>query len=185
MGMDFADELRGLGHEVQTFEYRKDNPLYKNRATKAAYQVLISRNLERVCLAWRPSLVLVIKGGPITAGLIARLKRKLDALFLNFFPDNPLWMLPFEAIEAYDVFFTKERYAMKSLQQVGIRNLAYLPMYCVPSEHYPVTPTADEARRYGGPISFLRHRHPHPARFLQAPRDYPLPLSGRGLAAAQ
>ena len=69
MGMDFADELRELGHDVRTFEYRKNNPLYKNRGTKSAYQGWILRRLERVCLAWRPSLVLVIKGGPITPAL--------------------------------------------------------------------------------------------------------------------
>ena len=44
--MDFADELHRLGHEVRTFEYRKDNPLYKNRATKAAYQSYILRSLD-------------------------------------------------------------------------------------------------------------------------------------------
>jgi len=33
MGMGFADELRELGHDVRTFEYRKNNPLYKNRGT--------------------------------------------------------------------------------------------------------------------------------------------------------
>jgi hypothetical protein len=127
MGMDFAEELAALGHDVRTFEYRKDNALYKNRGTKAAYQALLLRRLERECLAWQPSLVLVIKGGPITADVITRVKQKIDTLFLNFFPDNPLWMMPFEAIEAYDVFFTKERYAMKSLEQVGLRNLAYCP----------------------------------------------------------
>ena len=93
--------------------------------------------------------------------------------------------MPLAAIEAYDVFFTKERYAMRSLQQVGIRNLAYLPMYCVPSEHYPVTPTADEARRYGGPISFVGNRYPYRERFVKALRDYPLRLWGRGWAAAE
>ena len=133
MGMDFADELRALGHDVRTFEYRKDNALYKNRSTKGAYQALLLRSLERECLAWQPNLVLVIKGGPITAALIARVKRKIDTLFLNFFPDNPLWMMPFEAIEAYDLFFTKERYAMRSLEQVGLRNLAYLPMVTEPA----------------------------------------------------
>jgi len=45
MGMDFADELRALGHEVRAFEYRKDNALYKNRGTKAAYQLWILRQL--------------------------------------------------------------------------------------------------------------------------------------------
>jgi spore maturation protein CgeB len=184
MGMDFADELRELGHEVRTFAYRKDNPLYKNRGTKPAYQALILRSLERLCSSWRPGLVLVVKGGPITARFITRVRRKLDVLFLNFFPDNPLWTMPVEAIAAYDVFFTKERYAMRSLQQVGIRNLVYLPMYCVPSAHHPVTPTADEAERYGAPVSFVANRYPYRERFVMALRDYPLRVWGAGWAAA-
>jgi spore maturation protein CgeB len=185
MGMDFADELRDLGHDVRTFEYRKNNALYKNRGTKSAYQAFLLRSLERVCLSWQPNLVLVIKGGPITAAAIARVKRKVDTLFLNFFPDNPLWMMPFEAIEAYDLFFTKERYAMRSLEQVGLRNLAYLPMYCVPSAHHPVTPTPDEAQRYGTPISFVGNRYPYRERFVKALRDYPLKLWGSGWTAAE
>ncbi len=40
LGMDFRDELRQMGHEVATFAYRRDNPLYKNRGTKAPYQRL-------------------------------------------------------------------------------------------------------------------------------------------------
>src|SRR5215470_20217096 len=108
MGMDIRDELRALGHEVRTFAYRRDNPLYKNRGTKAAYQLWILRRLERLCLEWEPSIVLVIKGGPITPGLVRRVKRRRDVLFINFFPDNPLLMMPFDGIEAYDVFFTKE-----------------------------------------------------------------------------
>jgi spore maturation protein CgeB len=180
MGMDFADELRSLGHEVRTFEYRKANPLYKNKGTKAAYQTWILRRLERLCLAWRPALVLVIKGGPITPGLIHRVKAKLHVLFLNFFPDNPLWMLPFEAIEAYDVFFTKERYAMRSLQQVGLRNLHYLPMYCVPDAHHPLTPTDEERRRWGSPVSFVGSRYPYRERFVRELLDYPLRVWGGG-----
>ena len=139
LGVDFRDELAAMGHEVRTFAYRRDNPLYKNRGTKAAYQLWILRRLERICLEWEPSLVLVLKGGPITPGLIRRVKRSRDVLFLNVFPDNPLWMIPFDAIEAYDVFFTKERYALASLEQVGLRNLHYLPLYCVPALHHPVT----------------------------------------------
>jgi len=180
MGMDFADELRALGHEVRTFEYRKDNPLYKNKGTKAAYHLVLLKRLERLCLTWRPALVLVIKGGPITPGFIRRVKKKLDALFLTFFPDNPLWMLPFEAIEAYDVFFTKERYAMRSLQQVGLRNLHYLPMYCVPAAHHPVTPTIEEARRWGAPLSFVGNRYPYRERFVRELGGYPLKLWGGG-----
>lgn len=35
MGMDFRDELVAMGHEARVFAYRRDNPLYKNRSTKA------------------------------------------------------------------------------------------------------------------------------------------------------
>ena len=185
MGVDFAEELRLAGHEVRTFAYRRDNPLYKNRGTKAAYHLWILRRLERVCLDWRPALMLVIKGGPITPGFIRRVKAKLDTLVLNFFPDNPLWMIPFERIEPYDVFFTKERYALRSLQQAGLRNLHYLPMYCVPSLHHPVTPTPEEAQRYGAPISFVGSRYPYRERFVRELVDYPLRLWGNGWSSVE
>jgi len=180
MGMDFRDELLAMGHAVRTFAYRRANPLYKNAGTKAAYQLWILRRLERLCLEWRPDLVLVIKGGPITPGVIRRVKARLDTLFLNFFPDNPLWMIPFGHIEAYDVFFTKERYAMRSLQQVGLKNLHYLPMYCVPAMHHPVTLTAEERERYAAPIAFVGSHYPYRERFVRELVDFPVRLWGAG-----
>jgi spore maturation protein CgeB len=180
MGVDFADELTALGHEVRLFEYRRDNALYKNRSTKAAYQFWILRLLERACLEWRPELVLVIKGGPITPGFVRRVKAAIDTRFLNFFPDNPLWMIPFPCIEAYDLFFTKERYAMRSLQNVGLRNLHYLPMYCVPALHHPIAPTPEEAERYRAQISFVGNRYDYRERFVRELADQPLRLWGSG-----
>jgi spore maturation protein CgeB len=180
MGVDFGDELRELGHEVRLFAYRRENPLYKNRRTKATYQRWILRRLERACRAWQPQVVLVIKGGPITPALVQRVKAKVDALFVNFFPDNPLWMIPFECIEAYDIFFTKERYALRALQSVGLRNLHYLPMYCVPAEHHPVTPTAEEARRFSAALSLVGSRYEYRERLVRALADRPLRVWGGG-----
>jgi spore maturation protein CgeB len=180
MGVDFGDELRQLGHEVRLFAYRRDNALYKNTPTKAAYQTLILRRLERACTAWRPEIVLVIKGGPITPELVRRVKARLDALVVNVFPDNPLWMIPFECLEAYDVFFTKERYALRTLQSVGLRNLHYLPMYCVPAEHHPVTPTAEESRRFGAAVSLVGSRYDYRERLVRALADRPLRVWGGG-----
>jgi spore maturation protein CgeB len=180
MGVDFGDELRELGHEVRLFAYRRDNPLYKNRQTKSTYQKLILRGLERACRTWRPEVVLVIKGGPITRDLVQRVKARVDALFVNFFPDNPLLMIPFECLEAYDVFFTKERYALRTLQSVGLRNLHYLPMYCVPAEHHPVTPTPEEARRFGAAVSLVGSRYDYRERLVGALADRPLRVWGAG-----
>src|SRR6266511_1629239 len=185
MGVDFRDALAAMGHEVRTFAYRRDNPLYKNRGTKAAYQVWILRRLERICLEWRPSLVLVIKGGPITPGLVRRIKQRQDTLFLNFFPDNPLWMMPFDSIEAYDVFFTKERYALRALEGVGLRNLHYLPMYCVPAMHHPVTLTADEQRRFGAAVSLVGSRYDSRERLVRELADRPLRVWGGGWRAVR
>jgi spore maturation protein CgeB len=180
MGVDFRDELRAMGQEVKTFAYRRDNPLYKNRGTKAAYQLWLLRRLERACVEWRPDLVLVIKGGPVTPGLIRRVKARTDTRFVNFFPDNPLWMIPFECIEAYDLFFTKERYALRQLEQAGLRNLHYLPMYCVPEMHHPVELTADERGRFASAVSFVGSCYPYRERFVSELSGYPLRLWGAG-----
>jgi spore maturation protein CgeB len=180
MGLDFSDELARLGHEVRLFPYRRDNVLYKNTPTKAAYQRLILRRLERLCRDWRPEVVLVIKGGPITADVIRRVRRSTGARFVNFFPDNPLWMIPFECVEAYDVFFTKERYALRALQSVGIRNLHYLPMYCVPTLHHRVTLTSDEERRFRAAVSLVGNRYDYRERLVRALADRPLRVWGDG-----
>ena len=183
MGVDFGDELSRLGHEVRLFPYRRDNPLYKNTPTKAAYQKLILRRLERVCVDWRPEVVLVIKGGPITPDFVERVRAKIGTRFVNFFPDNPLWMIPFACLEAYDVFFTKERYALRTLQSVGLRNLHYLPMYCVPAQHHPVTLTADEQRRFGAAVSLVGSRYDYRERLVRELADRPLRVWGGGWRA--
>ena len=155
MGMDFRDELQAMGHEVRTFAYRRETPLYKNRGTKETYQRFILGRLERACLDWRPAVVLVIKGGPIEGALIDRVKAKTGARFFNLFPDNPLLMIPFERIEAYDLFFTKERYALRALEHVGLKNLHYLPLYCVPDLHHKVALREDEAPGVTSAISVV------------------------------
>ena len=185
MGMDFADELTALGHEVRTFAYRRENALYKNKPTKALYTRVLLRRLQRAAEDWRPAVVVVIKGGPIAPDVVQRLRTALDTVVVNFFPDNPLWMIPFECIEAYDLFFTKERYALRMLQQAGLTNVHYLPMYCVPALHHPVALTDDDRRRYEARLSFVGSRYPYRERFVRALSAYPLRLWGAGWARSR
>ena len=180
MGMDFADELRGLGHSVATFAYRRDNVLYKNKSTKAAYQSALNRRLERHCADDRPDVILVIKGGPIAADVVRRLKSATRAVIVNVFPDNPLWMMPFDQIEPYDLFFTKERYALRQLEMIGLRNLHYLPMYCVPALHHPVGLDAAEAADLRGVVALVGARYPYRERLVQELLDLPVRVWGPG-----
>ena len=180
MGIDFAEELRALGHVVETFAYRRDNVLYKNKSTKGAYQRALNSRLERAGAAQRPDVVLVIKGGPIAPEVIRRMKRATGAVVVNVFPDNPLWMIPFDHIEPYDLFFTKERYALRQLELVGLRNLYYLPMYCVPSLHHPVALDEEEAAALRGTVALVGARYPYRERLVRELTDYPIRVWGPG-----
>lgn len=184
MGMDLAEELRALGHEVDLFAYRRDNVLYKNKSTKAAYQRALNRRLESRGRERRPDVVLVVKGGPLGPDVVRRLKRASGAVVVNVFPDNPLWMMPFEHIEPYDLFFTKERYALRQLEMVGLRNLYYLPMYCVPSLHHPVPLDEAEAAPLRGVVALVGARYPYRERLVRALADQPLRVWGPGWRAA-
>jgi spore maturation protein CgeB len=180
MGMDFAEELTALGHQVEVFPYRRDNVLYKNKPTKAAYQRALNRRLERRCADGRPDVVLVVKGGPLGPEVLQRVKRVSGAVLLNVFPDNPLWMMPFAQIEPYDLFFTKERYALRQLEMVGLRNLHYLPMYCVPSLHHPVPLEPPDAAALRGVVALVGARYPYRERLLRELTDYPVRVWGPG-----
>ena len=180
MGADFADELAAAGHTVARFGYRRDNLFYKNKPVKAFYQRALGRRLERLAIGFRPDVMLVIKGGALGAPLVRRIKAATRAVTLNFFPDNPLWMMPFDQIEAYDVFFTKERYALRQLEMVGARNVAYLPMYCVPSEHHPVRLDETDAAGLRGVVALVGARYPYRERLVRELLDLTMRVWGPG-----
>jgi spore maturation protein CgeB len=184
MGPDFAAELTAAGHQVTQFAYRRENVLYKNKPLKSYYQRALSRQLERLAVDARPDAVLVIKGGAIGAEPLRRIKATTGAMLLNFFPDNPLWMMPFEHIEAYDLFFTKERYALRQLEMVGARNLAYLPMYCLPEHHHPVELAPEDASRLRGVVALVGARYPYRERLVRELATFPLRVWGPGWARA-
>ena len=109
------------------------------------------------------------------------MKARIDTRFLNFFPDNPLWMIPFECIEAYDAFFTKERYALRALEQAGLRNLA-LPADVLRAGACTTrsSSTAEETRRYAAPLSFVGSAYAYRERFVRELAGTPLRLWGAG-----
>lgn len=179
IGPDFGEALTARGHAVRLFAYRRSNVLYKNKPTKRLYQSWLCARLERLCAAWLPERVMVIKGGPIAPPTIARM-RATGALVLNVFPDNPLWMIPFACVEPYDLFFTKEPYALRSLASVGLRNLRYLPAYCLPARHHPVVLTDDERARFASPLSLVGSHYDYRERLVRELARHPLRVWGRG-----
>jgi spore maturation protein CgeB len=180
MGMDFAAELTTMGHDVRTFAYRRDNPLYKNRSTKSSYQAWIARRLVAACTDWQPDVVLVIKGGPISASVVTDIKRRTGAATVNVYPDSPMWIDDFTQVEAYDFFFIKDRYMLAAFEMAGLRNVRYLPTYCVPAFHYPVTPTEQERKEIGEAVALVGSHYPYREQLLKELIDFPVRVWGPG-----
>src|SRR5260370_1603243 len=88
--MMFGGGLGGMGQEARTSAYRRDNPLYKNRSTKATYQLFILRRLERACVAYRPDFELVIKGWPVTPGLVRLVTSRISPPLPYLLPPHPI-----------------------------------------------------------------------------------------------
>src|SRR5262249_1127232 len=150
----------------------RDNPLYKNRSTKSRYQAWIVRRLVAACMDWQPDVVLVIKGGPIPGSAVTEIKRRTGAATVNVYPDTPFWIDDLAQIEAYAVFFIKDRYMLAAFGVAGLRNVRHLPMYCVPAFHHPVTPTEQERAAIGETVALVGSHYPYRERLLRELMDF-------------
>jgi len=179
-GEDWRLALEAEGHAVRCVGYRRLNPLYKNKGLKAVYQGWIRRGILARAAAWKPDLVLVFKGESFSASFIHALRRASGAVIVNVFVDNPLFSTPFEHIEPYDLFCTKEPYAIEALRRVGLGNLHYLPCHCTPVLDHPPEPTPEERERFAVEIGFTGNYYPYRGRFFLELRDLPIRIWGRG-----
>ncbi len=179
-GEDWRLALEADGHSVRCVGYRRLSPLYKNKGVKTIYQRWIRRGILALAAEWKPNLVLVLKGESFRPAFIHALRDASGAAIVNVFIDNPLYSIPFELIELYDLFCTKERYAIETLRRVGLKNLRYLPCHCVPTLHYAPEPTPDEEKRFSAEIGFTGNYYPYRGRFFAELADLPITIWGRG-----
>ncbi len=179
-GEDLRIELEARGHAVRMVGYRRQNLLYKQKGLKALYQTWIRRRLLDLARGWRPDLVLVFKGETLGPECVREAKRLSGALWVNLFPDNPLLMIPFDQIEPYDLFCTKDRYALEALRRAGLRNLHYLPHHCSPALHRPVELSPGECEEFAAPVAFVGNHYPYRERFFAELADLPIAIWGKG-----
>ncbi len=179
-GEDWRSALQADGHSVRCVGYRRLNPLYKNKGVKTLYQRWIRRGILALAVEWKPNLVLVFKGESLPPEFIRAMKQASGAVMVNVFIDNPLLTTPFTQIEPYDLFCTKERYAIEALRRVGLTNLYYLPCHCAPALHEPPQPTPEEEKRFSADIGFTGNYYPYRGRFFAELADLPITIWGRG-----
>lgn len=183
-GEDWRLALEAEGHAVRCVGYRRLSPFYKNKGLKTLYQRWIRRGILALATEWKPNLVLVFKGEALPPEFIRAMKRATAAMMVNVFIDNPLFTAPFNQIEPYDLFCTKERYAIEALRRVGLTNLHYLPCHCAPTVHQAPQPTPEEEKRFSVRIGFTGNYYPYRGQFFAELRDLPVTIWGRGWESA-
>jgi len=156
--------LCDLGHETEIFYYRKKSFAYSN-FRRAWVHRMNKRLVERV-RDWKADLLLVFRGGYVSAETVHTVNRKTSCVTVNFYNDNPWGLagvyppLPFEVIQAYRLFLTKDRYFERELRAQGIDHVRYLPHGYDPAYFRPPDLSEEDRRRFGADVSFVGSPYP-------------------------
>ena len=137
MGMDFRDELAAMGHEVRTFAYRRDKSSTRTAGTKAAYQLWILRRARaRVPRLASPTSCSCSRAGRSRRAHPARQAPARHAL-PEPVPRQPPLDDPVRVHRALRPLLHQGALRPARAREVGLRNLHYLPLYCVPDVPSP------------------------------------------------
>jgi spore maturation protein CgeB len=139
---------------------------FLSRLRRVALHDRVARALAQAA----PSLVLVLEGTQIGASLVAALRRKSDAVWVNWFCDGRRTAAAIDPVaDAYDLVFV----AGAGESQ---RPSRYLPPGCDPSVHRPMR-SRDQFRAN---VVFAGTATPHRERMLSELVEYGLALWGPG-----
>jgi len=178
IGSHCADALRGLGCELEVFDFRRSRylnsglgPLLKSTIKKflpaRAHQSGLVGGLEREKMnrelleaagRFRPEVLFVLMGESITPETLARVRR-MGIITVNWFHDSVLAPSRKHFVEEtspfYDHFFMID--SMKVLEQIkiGAGHISTVPLCCAPLCHRRVALTDGEKKEYGSEIAFV------------------------------
>jgi spore maturation protein CgeB len=164
--------LERLGCRVSCFNLVSDGGLL-SRLRRVALHDRVARALAQAA----PSVVLVLEGSQIGASLVASLRRKCGAVWVNWFCDGrrtPASIGP--VVAAYDLVFVAGSAAVERLQSPGRPPARYLAPGCDPSVHRPMR-SRDQFRAN---VVFAGTATPHRERMLSELVEFGLALWGPG-----
>jgi spore maturation protein CgeB len=185
------DGLESLGQTVQTFSMKPEHYSgdlgYLGRTTRRGRRLIrylvANLNLLKVASAFRPSVVFVLKGRWIHPVTLETIRKRQQAMLLNWNPDSPFnsvnsspWLI--KAIPHYDCHFTWGRFMVEKLIQAGACRVEYLPFAYDPRFHFPVTPDIDCIDKLATDVCFIGTWEQQRERFMKALVDFDLGIWG-------
>ena len=184
-GWSFRKSFERLGVIPENYFYKKKGKLSfleKNKKIKDIWRSIMNRNLVSHVKKTAPDLLFISKGETITPETLWEIRKKTDTVIVNVFPDNPLYMGRFEAIEPCHHFFVKDTYVRDTLRKAGLKNVRYLPQCTDPDVHRPVELAEDEKAEYSADVSLIGSMYPYRLKFIEELLEFSPVLWGRGWA---
>ncbi|MCP9470685.1 MAG: glycosyltransferase [Nitrospira sp.] len=158
--------LESLGHRVIWIDHSVHHTSYeqfngygdvRHRLTmQGRFAELLSLDTVARLAEDPPDLVLAIAQAPLTAGVLAHVRKKkfLTAMwFVENYRHLPYWR---QLASSYDCWFVIQRGdCIEALRKAGASHVHYLPMAADPQVFYPTSLTETEQCEYGADVSFV------------------------------
>ncbi len=184
-----AAALEKMGNTVEVFasEAFDQGRQFANGFTTPAHRKnftsglvsLLGQGIELKATEFQPDLILALAQAPLHHPTLGRLEQSEIPTAFWFVEDYralPYWR---DLAAGYGYFFGIQQGAfLTELQQVGVKNYAYLPTAAAPEIHAPVTLTQAERDEYGSPLSFVGAGYHNRERFFRGLTDYSLKIWG-------
>jgi spore maturation protein CgeB len=144
-----------LGHEVRFYGYKEKLGRFANPVRMAITRSKTIRNLanvfwlnrindeiKRIAKAFRPDLVLSIKGEAVEPETIEWIREELGAKTALWYPDDPRFFnsLVRYIAPSYDHVFTASEKAIDMYKEIECRRVYFLPFACEPTVHKKLIP---------------------------------------------
>ncbi|MGB9716710.1 MAG: CgeB family protein, partial [Thermodesulfovibrionales bacterium] len=182
-GWSFQKAFEKLGLKTESFFYRKKGNfefLEKNKHLKDLWRFYMNKRLIDHVKNSKPDILLILKGETIYPDTLWKIRRKTNVFLVNVFPDNPLYMGKFEAIEPYHYFFVKDSYILTVLRGVGLKNTHYLPQCSDPDIHRPFVLDENDKKKYCSNLSLIGSMYPYRLKLIQQLIGFKPAIWGRG-----
>ncbi|NWF99252.1 MAG: glycosyltransferase, partial [Nitrospirae bacterium] len=182
-GWSFRKAFEKLGLKTESFFYKKKGNfvfLEKNKRIKDLWRFHMNKRLIKQVKNSKPDILLILKGETIQPETLWNIRTKTHTLIVNVFPDNPLYMGKFEAIEPCHYFFVKDTYIFSVLKGAGLKNIYYLPQCSDPDVHKPLILNENDKMTYSSNLSLIGSMYPYRLKLIEQVIDFKPAIWGKG-----
>jgi hypothetical protein len=138
--------------------------------------------------AFRPDVVIVVKGSFISPNTLRCIKRETGAVLVNYATDDPFNPVMntrdiVASVPLYDIYACTKRAIMKDVREAGCKSPIFVPFGYKPTVHFPEPPaTTEEKSRFTSEVVFIggcdQDRIPYFETLVRSIPNIPLHLYG-------